>query len=514
MGDAEVQKMTEMKKAYANIILHTAQEAAVRIMVLESKAFRFQKQAADAKEEALGMLLRLKQTMDSKMHEAEVLSFGDKKKIKELEGQLQEAENIVTDLREELASVRGELEKEKKRERSQSPNGKWSNHLANESECAETSHNAKADASESILQSCSNSKLSANMTSDGKKATPAQRKYERRLNEITDSALTDHFGGVPYLPSIIKRTKLPLIHGNGFTRGICGPKGNKLGGTFCSSDEIAHSKKNSTVDSMMLDLPSENENTSCGGKEVQGELMTSEAGFNHNIPDKPFHGERRGHVEYVKGNGPLYEHLPTWDSARHETTGHCSSISPSYGISLSEENSVKCSKTEAQKAIESLLPTETRNLKTQPVYIQAKENNVDLVRACSFRKTSGNEEKDAIDLTREEGGVVKPLAAKVGAVNLDFDFDIVTCNSNAGADNIKSNKGSFPFTTDIIQYTRKRSRKATDSANCDKEDGRIDLLPYLDKKPFDCKLSKNWESQSVAQVAQQLLALSDKKWFR
>ena len=56
-----------LKKAYADIILNTAKEAAARIMVSERKAIRYQRELFAAKEEALHMLLRLKQTLDAKV---------------------------------------------------------------------------------------------------------------------------------------------------------------------------------------------------------------------------------------------------------------------------------------------------------------------------------------------------------------------------------------------------------------------------------------------------------------
>lgn len=59
--------MTALKKAYAEIILNTAKEAAARIMVSEKKALRFQQELFSTKEEALRMLLRLKQMLDSKV---------------------------------------------------------------------------------------------------------------------------------------------------------------------------------------------------------------------------------------------------------------------------------------------------------------------------------------------------------------------------------------------------------------------------------------------------------------
>lgn len=64
-----------MKKAYADIILNTAKEAAARIMVSERKALRFQQELYVAKEEAVQMLLRLKHMMDSKVNLIELLFF-------------------------------------------------------------------------------------------------------------------------------------------------------------------------------------------------------------------------------------------------------------------------------------------------------------------------------------------------------------------------------------------------------------------------------------------------------
>ena len=63
-----VQRLTALKRAYADIILNTAKEAAARIMVSERKALRFQQELNVSKEQALQMLLRLKQMMDSKVN--------------------------------------------------------------------------------------------------------------------------------------------------------------------------------------------------------------------------------------------------------------------------------------------------------------------------------------------------------------------------------------------------------------------------------------------------------------
>jgi hypothetical protein len=61
------QKLTALKKAYADIILNTAKEAAARIMASERKSMLLEQELAATKDEALRMLLRLKQMFDSKV---------------------------------------------------------------------------------------------------------------------------------------------------------------------------------------------------------------------------------------------------------------------------------------------------------------------------------------------------------------------------------------------------------------------------------------------------------------
>ncbi|VVA20197.1 PREDICTED: LOC110645823 isoform [Prunus dulcis] len=107
----EAQKMVALKKAYAEIILNTAKEAAARVMASEHKALRFQHDLLSTKDESLRVLLRLKQMIDSKTNEAEITSSSQQRRIDELEAQLQEAEDIITDLRSELKQVWSELER-------------------------------------------------------------------------------------------------------------------------------------------------------------------------------------------------------------------------------------------------------------------------------------------------------------------------------------------------------------------------------------------------------------------
>ncbi|XP_010459557.1 PREDICTED: uncharacterized protein LOC104740602 isoform X1 [Camelina sativa] len=110
MTDPE-QKLTALKKAYADTILNTAKEAAARVMISEKKARGFQQELAAVRDEALRTCLRLKQMYDSKVKEAESISLKKQQKIEELEAQLGEAEDIVGELRTELRESRSLLEK-------------------------------------------------------------------------------------------------------------------------------------------------------------------------------------------------------------------------------------------------------------------------------------------------------------------------------------------------------------------------------------------------------------------
>lgn len=109
MTDPE--RLTALKKAYADTILNTAKEAAARVMVSERRARGFQQELVAVRDEALRTCLRLKQMYDSKVKEAEMMSLSKQQKIEELEAQLGEAEDIVGELRMELRESRYQLER-------------------------------------------------------------------------------------------------------------------------------------------------------------------------------------------------------------------------------------------------------------------------------------------------------------------------------------------------------------------------------------------------------------------
>ncbi|KAK9039522.1 hypothetical protein V6N11_014721 [Hibiscus sabdariffa] len=114
---------TALKVAYADVMLNMAKESASRVIVSEKRASLFQHQLDCSNKESLRLLLRLKHMIDVKQSqmlasfqtiEAETTSMNQKRKINELESQLNEAEDVITDLRVELNHVRDKLKRAKR----------------------------------------------------------------------------------------------------------------------------------------------------------------------------------------------------------------------------------------------------------------------------------------------------------------------------------------------------------------------------------------------------------------
>ncbi|CAA0828455.1 Unknown protein [Striga hermonthica] len=110
---SEPEKMEAIKRAYAEMILNTAKEAAARVMAAELRSRRLEHDLVSTKDEAARMLLNLKQSIDTKTKEVEITSLNQRNKIHELESQLNEAEGIIIDLRAELNCVHEQLDETK-----------------------------------------------------------------------------------------------------------------------------------------------------------------------------------------------------------------------------------------------------------------------------------------------------------------------------------------------------------------------------------------------------------------
>lgn len=211
----EAEKMEALKKAYADIILNTAKESAARIMESERKALCFQQDLCSVKDEALRMLVRMKQMLDSKITEAEITSLNQQRRIQELEAQLQEAEGTITDLRIELKKVQEEFEKAKN---NQMQPLKQQSERENSPSHGSTRNENSLNACRPLLLSPSDIGAEVLTSSALRNATLLNDKFciptsDSRLEEDTSN-------NTPDISSIIMRSKEPELYRNGFTQRI------------------------------------------------------------------------------------------------------------------------------------------------------------------------------------------------------------------------------------------------------------------------------------------------------
>ncbi|RVW23915.1 hypothetical protein CK203_082616 [Vitis vinifera] len=238
--EEEAQKMMALKKAYAEIILNTSKEAAARIMASERKALRFQQDLCCLKDEALRMLLRLRQMIDFQTTEAETTSLRQRSRIEELEAQLHEAEDIIADLRVELKETKGELQKMRNKE-VQPLNGQLPKVDATSPENG--TYNDRLNTTELMSASPSDSGFEILPTSDIKDTPMHQRVLDnmgcnttRQTESSSDSHLDNYYADNPDLAPIIMRSKEPELYRNGRTQRIRALESNLLNGELPHED--------------------------------------------------------------------------------------------------------------------------------------------------------------------------------------------------------------------------------------------------------------------------------------
>ncbi|KAJ9135216.1 hypothetical protein P3X46_032424 [Hevea brasiliensis] len=223
--------MVALKKAYAEIILNTAKEAASRVMASEKKAISYQQDLFTAKDEAIRLLVRLKQMIDAKIIEAEIASSSQQTKIDELEAQLQEAEGVIVDLRAELKWARDKLEK-------------ITNNQLQSLDGNITSDNEPSDQNATpepnILSP--NVGLQPVTTCDMKNSLFDQRILDNtgcnieQTEQLSVSQFGSHSSHNTELASVIIRKEEPELYRN--TERICAFEGNLLAGNLPPSGEV------------------------------------------------------------------------------------------------------------------------------------------------------------------------------------------------------------------------------------------------------------------------------------
>ncbi|CAA2961468.1 Hypothetical predicted protein [Olea europaea subsp. europaea] len=487
------ERLTALKKAYADIILNTAKEAAARIMSSEKKVAHYQYELQATKEEALRMLLRIKQLRDSKIKEAELTSFNQQKKIEELEAQLQEAEDIVRDLREELREVQAELGSVKYH------NMKHINESDNARPVEASEENKIYHYQSSLFQTPKSQNVSA-VVSDVRMPVLRQISQAKKCcNKIV--CMCNLYNGNPDLPSIILRSKEPGLYKHGFTQRIraCGRnlidkdltlsgKSNKM------SDDKVHKEYEEAKD-ICTALAQGAEITSCLEKELFADIKLRS--FKSSLQKK------KRAVRQRKCTTPSCKNHP----------GH---------FGKSDQAPELCVRTDRNSVKYSAHSTENPLQMNQTL---SSERKLDLAESDGAHNTTYKDEElmeNIIPIRQETGTTESTLFPdrKIDNEKVDMSLTKLECRSS------NTVNGVFTQSTGerIIKYTFQRKRKRqplnVSEVNVSLETNTLEKETGNERNdPLELELQKSslitessQESRRLVQVASQLLSLSDKKW--
>ncbi|XP_042004159.1 uncharacterized protein LOC121753067 isoform X2 [Salvia splendens] len=485
------EKLTALKKAYADIILGISKEAAVRVMASEKKSVRYQHELKAAKEEGVRMLMRLKHMMDAKNSEAEAAGVHQQNKIEELEAQLQEAEDIVRDLRDELSDVQAELERMK--------SGNSHHIVKHKNTCL-----VEIPVEDKISSCQSYEYLPPNKSSVALGATvshPVQRnecqKCYTKIACICGAYVRDRD-----LPSIVLRGKDPGLYRNGCTQRIRACERNHSDRDLSLSEETDKVTDEKNVTEQM-EARDTSETPASGGKiltELEKKLLAEiNLGTFQPFPQKRRRAvRRRKMIKPLAGKGHSLLQKPDQLPAHSSTSDGI----PAYA---SAEN---------PSEIGPRFPRDEAELQTQRECTKATQDNSEIVEICNSAVPMGggvNEEVMPLEL----------IAGCLESLPTDSEMDVTSHNLNSF--DITEGLSRRPARERVFKYTfqRKRKREAlvvsevngtceTEKKIRDEQNGNV--------KQEQSKLSLSKESsrecRRLAQVARQLISLSDKKWWR
>ncbi|KAL9257568.1 hypothetical protein AKJ16_DCAP06546 [Drosera capensis] len=226
----ESERMTALKRVYADMMLDTAREAAGRVMGAERRVRVVEYELKETKEEAVRVLVRTKWMIDSNRREAEIRSQIQQRKIEELEAQLQEAQDIVGDLRLELGEAQCELERLAKYQRRPMEEIVPVDEVVHSEECEMQENDVKEWGFTCSPREDNDEVVTTNVSA---------------LNAITDA--NDHLD-VLSGDDFYVRTTEPELYKNGCTQRIRASDGNLLNGHRPLDEEIDDVKSRQVVE--------------------------------------------------------------------------------------------------------------------------------------------------------------------------------------------------------------------------------------------------------------------------
>ncbi|XVE57057.1 hypothetical protein DITRI_Ditri04bG0061300 [Diplodiscus trichospermus] len=516
MADSE--KLTALKKAYAEIILNTAKEAAARIMVSERKALRYQQELFAAKDEALCMLLRLKQMLDAKVNEAETMSLNQWKRIEELEAQLGEAEDIVRDLRAELREVQDELEKLAKDPMQCSSGQKSENDVAASVEISQENAINNFRSVRSPLPDAQN---------DFVKVSDTKSSFLSGTNVINKCSCKDNcYVCNPDFASIVMRRKEPDLYRNGCTQRIRALERCLLNGNISLSGQVEDAKnENARVGENEKDMHSKLSPRAdmCRPKEKTdgSKLMQSNVSFRR---------KRKTASRYKKNKASLSMNIPNQGvSTCQESDLLCPEI---FSYAADEDaqfgEDYKTINHDAQKGPHApsipSSPSDAAKVVTESGYEAVDKDGVDFGKACFFQN---DKNKDKLLIDKKELTRISGSDENLGVPSCKTDLEMVdvsAVNSNLKVSEITEGSSTKTVSNKFLMYTFKRKRKkdSLSSPDTDRDCSLDDDTSKrkreekqngsLDSEKSTLTTESSRDSRRLAQVARQLISLSEKKW--
>lgn len=526
MADSE--KLTALKKAYAEIILNTAKEAAARVMVSERKALRFKQELFAAKDEALSMLLRLKKMLDAKVNEAEMMSLNQQKRIEELEAQLGEAEDIVRDLRAELREAQDGLEK-----------------LTKDPMQCLGEQNLNHDVAASVVISQENT---INNFGSVRSSLPEAQTEILTVSNIKSSFLSGKNVGNkcsckdncyvcnPDFASIVMRRKEPDLYRNGCTQRIRALDRCLFNGNLSLSGEVDVAKNENAregVEGKVMHTKLSPRADMCRPEEKTDEIKVMESDVQNIIqvlPLSSFCRKRKRASRYRKNNSPLSIDIPDQvDGACQESDLLC----PESFSQVTDENA-QCDEDasivnhDAQKGPHSpsilSSPSDAAKVATETGYEAVDKDDVKFGKACDLQNDTNNDKllTDKKELTRQDSRSSESMgvaSCKTDVVVVDMSM----VNSDVKVSEITEGSSSQPVNNKFLMYTFKRKRKKDSWSSPDRDCSLDDSTSKrqtqekrngsLDSEKSTLTTESSRDSRRLAQVARQLISLSEKKWW-
>ncbi|KAK9116988.1 hypothetical protein Sjap_015935 [Stephania japonica] len=513
---------------------------------------------AAAKAEALSMLMRMKHMMDCKIGEMEGASLGQRRKIEELEAQLHEAEDMVTDLREQLRGLQDELENVRS-DAGQSPGEQVIKEGADFR--ADISEDTKLNPSESVSLPSRESEHQVLSISEMKDSPLTEENIDVTRCSTLGSAVAEDepMGESPSdkicasnsdIGSLIMRSKETELYRNGCTQRIRAFESNLLNPKLPLLEEAngQHIKmknepiirENETAEPVYVGASPIDSN---GSKDQANglELLSRQYGNcdkNQNAIGTSFRRSSRRRRATYKSAEASSVTVKRRQSCNPSILSACKSR-PGVDNSIEESGedlSNIVEQDEQKNSDVSLVQNEQNNSDVSLVQNSSPDGiDMDPQLGCmdpTGMKAQVNQEVIVQKALDNDATTVNKSELSGGDTNFPDDSGVIGCKQNLeivppSCPDVKddkqsetSNKVPTKAANDkLIKYTVRRKRKK-EPLSCPEEDAPL-AVKKSGEKPSSAELQNSSlivestrDSRRMFQVARQLISLSEKKWWQ